>query len=57
VGCLGWLAPIDVSTVHDYLPGGGFTTLTCTQLGAEHPRQAGDGYIDDGVMNATIRFR
>jgi hypothetical protein len=33
--------------------GTGFTTLTCVQLGAEHPRQAGDGYIDDVVINAT----
>ena len=33
--------------------GTGFTTLTCVQLGAEHPRQVGDSYIDDVVINAT----
>ncbi|SDL16514.1 hypothetical protein SAMN04487913_106214 [Arthrobacter sp. ok362] len=33
--------------------GAGCTTPTFVQLGAEHPRQVGDSYIDDVVINAT----
>ncbi|WP_426975853.1 hypothetical protein ACQCSU_13715 [Pseudarthrobacter sp. O4] len=31
----------------------GFTTLTRVQLGAEHPRQVGDSYIDDVIIKAS----
>ena len=34
--------------------GTGCTTLTFVQPGAEHPRQVGDSYIDDVVINANI---
>lgn len=31
----------------------GFDNLTAVQLGAEHPRQAGDSYIDDVIIKAS----
>jgi hypothetical protein len=31
----------------------GFKTLNRVQLGAEHPRQVGDSYIDDVVIKAS----
>lgn len=31
----------------------GFTTLTRVQLGAEHPRQVGDSYVDDVIIKAS----